>query len=75
MGTAASAVLARAGLQVQLGCRSAAQAERVAAERENAAYLPGVELDSSIEVKTVPELDSRAWTSSCWPCPARASRP
>jgi glycerol-3-phosphate dehydrogenase (NAD(P)+) len=57
MGTAASIVLARAGLQVQLGCRTSAQAERVAAERENAAYLPGVELDPAIAVKTVAELD------------------
>jgi glycerol-3-phosphate dehydrogenase (NAD(P)+) len=57
MGTAAAAVLARAGLQVQLGCRTAAQAERLASERENADYLPGVELDRAIDVKTVPEID------------------
>jgi glycerol-3-phosphate dehydrogenase (NAD(P)+) len=57
MGTATSVVLARAGLQVQLGCRTAAQAERVGAERENAAHLPGVELAAAIEVKTLPELD------------------
>jgi 1-acyl-sn-glycerol-3-phosphate acyltransferase len=57
MGTAASVVLARAGLHVQLGCRSAAQATRVEAERRNGAYLPGVELDSAIRVCTVSELD------------------
>ncbi|HEX2414683.1 MAG TPA: 1-acyl-sn-glycerol-3-phosphate acyltransferase [Thermoleophilaceae bacterium] len=57
MGTAASTVLARAGLEVQLGCRSAAQAELLAAERENAAYLPGVALDRSIEIKTVSEIE------------------
>ncbi|HZC14116.1 MAG TPA: 1-acyl-sn-glycerol-3-phosphate acyltransferase [Thermoleophilaceae bacterium] len=57
MGTAASAVLARAGLQVQLGCRTAAQAERLAADRENPDYLPGVELDRSIDVKTVSEIE------------------
>jgi 1-acyl-sn-glycerol-3-phosphate acyltransferase len=57
MGTAASTVLARAGLEVQLGCRSAAQAELLAAERENAAYLPGVTLDSSIEIKTVSDIE------------------
>jgi 1-acyl-sn-glycerol-3-phosphate acyltransferase len=57
MGTAASTVLARAGLQVQLGCRTAAQAERVAAERENVAYLPGVPLDRAIAVKTVSEIE------------------
>jgi glycerol-3-phosphate dehydrogenase (NAD(P)+) len=57
MGTAASAVLTRAGLQVQLGCRTAAQAERLAAARENPGYLPGVKLERSIDVKTVSELD------------------
>ena len=57
MGTAASVVLARAGLQVQLACRSAAQAERLEAERVNGPYLPGVELDPAISVRTVPELD------------------
>ena len=46
MGTAAAAVLSRAGLDVQLVCRTAAQSERVAAERENGAYLPGVTLDA-----------------------------
>ena len=57
MGTAAAVVLARAGLQVQVGCRTAAQAERIAAQRENSAYLPGIELHPAIDVKTVAELD------------------
>src|SRR5215211_856169 len=57
MGTATSAVLARAGLQVQLGCRTVAQAERLDAERENAAYLPGVRLDRSIEVTTASRIE------------------
>jgi glycerol-3-phosphate dehydrogenase (NAD(P)+) len=57
MGTAAATVLARAGLDVQLGCRTAAQAQTLTAERENADYLPGVELNRAIEVKTVTDLD------------------
>jgi glycerol-3-phosphate dehydrogenase (NAD(P)+) len=57
MGTAASVVLARAGLQVQLGCRTITQAERVVAERENADYLPGVRLDGSIEVTTASRIE------------------
>ncbi len=57
MGTAISTVLARAGLQVQLGCRTGAQAEALADQRENPAYLPGVSLERSIEVKTVPEIE------------------
>jgi glycerol-3-phosphate dehydrogenase (NAD(P)+) len=57
MGTAAAAVLARAGLQVQLGCRTGAQAEALRSERENSRYLPGFELDRAIDVKTVPEIE------------------
>jgi glycerol-3-phosphate dehydrogenase (NAD(P)+) len=57
MGTAAAAVLARAGLQVQLGCRTGAQAEALNSARENTRYLPGVELDRTIDVKTVPEIE------------------
>jgi glycerol-3-phosphate dehydrogenase len=57
MGTAAAVVLARAGLDVQLGCRTAAQAERLAAERENTEYLPGVTLDKAIRCRTVPEIE------------------
>src|ERR671919_357943 len=57
MGTATAVVLARAGLEVQLGCRTAAQAERLDAERENADYLPGVPLDKAIRCRTVPEIE------------------
>jgi glycerol-3-phosphate dehydrogenase len=57
MGTAAAAVLARAGLEVQLGCRTAAQSEALRAARENTRYMPGLELDDAIDVKTVPEIE------------------
>ena len=57
MGTASAAVLGRAGLQVQLGCRTAAQAEALRADGENKRYMPGLELDRRIDVKTVPEIE------------------
>jgi 1-acyl-sn-glycerol-3-phosphate acyltransferase len=57
MGTASAVVLARAGLQVQLGCRTGAQAEALRADRENTRYLPGLPLASAIDVKTVPEIE------------------
>jgi glycerol-3-phosphate dehydrogenase (NAD(P)+) len=57
MGTAIGVVLARAGLDVQLGCRTATQAERLDAERENAEYLPGVRLDKGVRCRTVPEIE------------------
>src|SRR3954454_7395905 len=57
MGTAAAIVLARAGLEVQLGCRTAPQAETLRSARENARHLPGLELNRSIDVRTVPEIE------------------
>ncbi len=57
MGTATAVVLGRAGLQVQLGCRTAAQAEALRADGENKRYMPGLELDRRIDVKTVPEIE------------------
>ncbi|MEA2402738.1 MAG: glycerol-3-phosphate dehydrogenase [Thermoleophilaceae bacterium] len=57
MGTAISSVLARAGLEVQLGCRTTSQAARLLDDRENAVYLPGVELHEAIEPKTVREIE------------------
>jgi 1-acyl-sn-glycerol-3-phosphate acyltransferase len=57
MGTAAAAVLARAGVEVQLGCRTGAQAEALRSGGENTRYMPGLELDETIDVKTVPEIE------------------
>jgi glycerol-3-phosphate dehydrogenase (NAD(P)+) len=57
MGTAVASVLARAGLEVQLGCRTTSQASRLLDDRENPAYLPGVVLDNAIEPKTVREIE------------------
>jgi 1-acyl-sn-glycerol-3-phosphate acyltransferase len=57
MGTAISSVLARAGLEVQLGCRTTSQAARLLEDRENAGYLPGVALEKAIEPKTVREIE------------------
>ncbi|HEX2233680.1 MAG TPA: 1-acylglycerol-3-phosphate O-acyltransferase [Thermoleophilaceae bacterium] len=60
MGTAIAGLLDRAGLDVQLGCRTQAQADRLAASRENSDYLPGVELPDSISVRAVPSLELAA---------------
>jgi glycerol-3-phosphate dehydrogenase (NAD(P)+) len=57
MGTALAVLLARAGLEVQLGTRTAAQAERLAAARRNDAYLPGVELPAEVDVRPAGELE------------------
>src|SRR5215207_8730124 len=57
MGTAIASVLSRAGLDVQLGCRTTSQAARLLDDRENAVYMPGVALESGIEPKTVREIE------------------
>ena len=57
MGTAMAELLARAGLEVQLGCRTAVQAEQVAAERRNEAYLPGLDLPAGVTVSTVSDIE------------------
>ena len=50
-GTAVAVLLARGGLDVQLGTRTGEQAAEINAARENARYLPGVELPGSLRVR------------------------
>jgi glycerol-3-phosphate dehydrogenase (NAD(P)+) len=57
MGTAMANVLARAGLEVQLGCRTAAQAALLSEAGENSAYLPGVALEAAVGAKPVTEIE------------------
>ncbi len=52
-GTALAVLLARAGLRTTLQARTAAQATRLESDRENATYLPGVELPGSMRIETV----------------------
>jgi glycerol-3-phosphate dehydrogenase (NAD(P)+) len=56
-GTSVALMLARAGIQVDLGCRTREQAERVSASRRNDRYLPGAELPAAIEVMRASELE------------------
>jgi 1-acyl-sn-glycerol-3-phosphate acyltransferase len=56
-GTAMAILLARGGLDVQLGCRTTETAERIATGRVNEAYLPGVELPDGIRVKRAADIE------------------
>jgi glycerol-3-phosphate dehydrogenase (NAD(P)+) len=71
-GTALAVVLARAGLEVELGCRTAEQAEELARVRENARYLPGVALPESVTVTRAADLRLAAQDLVCFAVPARA---
>ena len=56
-GTAMAILLARGGLEVQLGCRTRESAERIAAARSNEKYLAGVELPEGIAVKRAADIE------------------
>jgi glycerol-3-phosphate dehydrogenase (NAD(P)+) len=52
-GTAVAVLLTRGGLRTTLQARTGEQVERLAAERENRVYLPGVELPRELRIEPV----------------------
>ena len=52
-GTAVAVLLARGGLRTTLQARTAEQAQRLPADRENRDYLPGVELPGELRIETI----------------------
>jgi len=50
-GTALAVLLTRGGLRTTLQARTPEQAQRLQSERENAAYLPGVELPAGLRIE------------------------
>src|SRR5687767_2032467 len=56
-GTAVAVALARAGIEVDLGTRTRAQADLMAASRRNERYLPGVELPARVRPVKASELE------------------
>jgi glycerol-3-phosphate dehydrogenase (NAD(P)+) len=69
-GTAVAVLLARGGLEVQLGTRSAAQAEEMAAAGENARYLKGVELPDTLRVRPAAEIELAGLDLVCLAIPS-----
>jgi glycerol-3-phosphate dehydrogenase (NAD(P)+) len=59
-GTALAVLLARGGLRTTLQARTPEQAQRLQAERENATYLPGVELPAQLRIESVSAGVARA---------------
>jgi len=68
-GTAVAVLLARGGVEVQLGCRTAEQAAEIAEHRENG-YLPGVSLSSSISVKRASDIEVSGLDLVCLAVPS-----
>jgi len=70
-GTSLAVALSRAGFEVDLGCRTHEQAARLQETRENAAYLPGVELPAQVTVGRAAELGLGGHDLVCLAVPAR----
>jgi glycerol-3-phosphate dehydrogenase (NAD(P)+) len=56
-GTAMAVLLARGGLDVQLGTRSEEKAAEIGAKRENNAYLPGVALPENVSIRRASDIE------------------
>src|SRR5215207_4540061 len=69
-GTAVSVMLARAGLEVDLGCRTGDQANDIVRSGRNDDYLPGVELPGSINVVRAADLELSRHDLVCFAVPS-----
>ena len=71
-GTAVAVLLARGGLEVELGTRTEEKAEEILAKRENERYLPGVKLPDGLVVKRATEIELAGCDLVCLAVPSRA---
>jgi glycerol-3-phosphate dehydrogenase (NAD(P)+) len=71
-GTSLAVALARAGFEVDLGCRTHEQAAELAQARVNERYLPGVELPEQVTVVRAAELSLAGHDLICLAVPSRA---
>jgi 1-acyl-sn-glycerol-3-phosphate acyltransferase len=71
-GTSLAVSFARAGLEVELGCRTHEQAQVLREMRHNERYLPGVELPDSIRITRAADLELGGHDLICLAVPARA---
>ncbi len=69
-GTAVAVLLARGGLDVQLGTRTAGQAAEIDAAGENPRYLEGVRLPDSVRVRQASEIELAGLDLVCLAIPS-----
>ncbi len=69
-GTAVAVLLARGGLEVQLGTRTALQAAEMIETGENRRYLEGVELPDSLLVRSASEIELAGLDLVCLAIPS-----
>ncbi len=71
-GTAVAVLLARGGLEVQLGARSAERAAEMVEAGENRRYLPGVALPEAIDVRQASEIELAGLDLICLAIPSKS---
>jgi glycerol-3-phosphate dehydrogenase (NAD(P)+) len=69
-GTAVAVLLARGGLEVQLGARTPERVEELIANGENEPYLPGVPLPESIDVRSASAIELAGLDLICLAIPS-----
>jgi glycerol-3-phosphate dehydrogenase (NAD(P)+) len=69
-GTAVAVLLARGGLEVELGARTAAQAAEMSEAGENRRYLEGIELPDSLIVRPASEIELAGLDLVCLAIPS-----
>src|SRR5581483_7402914 len=71
-GTAVAVLLARGGLDVQLGTRTPERAEEMNETRSNEQYLPGIQLPDSLTVKRAADIELAGIDLVCLAVPSAA---
>jgi glycerol-3-phosphate dehydrogenase (NAD(P)+) len=71
-GTAVAVLLARGGLEVQLGARTAEQVGELIEAGENRRYLPGVPLPDSIDVRQAAAIELAGLDLICLAIPSKS---
>jgi 1-acyl-sn-glycerol-3-phosphate acyltransferase len=71
-GTAVAVLLARGGLEVQLGARTPDAVTRLAEDGENRRYLPEVALPESIDVRIASEIELDGLDLICLAIPSKS---
>ncbi len=71
-GTAVAVLLARGGLEVQLGARNAERAAEMSEAGENARYLPGVPLPEAIDVRPASKIELAGLDLVCLAIPSKS---
>jgi 1-acyl-sn-glycerol-3-phosphate acyltransferase len=69
-GTAVAVLLARGGLDVQLGARTAEQAAELIEAGQNRRYLEGIELPESLQVRSAAEIELAGLDLLCLAIPS-----